>query len=602
MIQLYPRIEDTTQAGEVITDARDAVVSCELRGGYSLRFKTARPLELWQMLKATTQDGDQPFYVADVQDVGELYEITANHVCHLLAHVHIDAIKTSRGDVGAVVAQLNRQLQNNPMRLPFRVVAEGVTGAHELELEHVSALDVLQKGDHCIASEWDCKVLYSNFTIRLVPRQYHPTEHLIAKRKNLLEYAKGKSAGDIATRLHLYAKVREEKPGGEFGGETYEEKTIRATVDSPLAGSYPLIFERAVEVTEDDADTVDKLRAHGLRMFAVEGIDKPREEIQIRGTQELGEGIPIGGSALVYYERENTYSRVDLIAYEFDPIAEEYQVLNFGELPRSLNREIAKRIKKQTERMQALADRAEIQHREALARQNQISAATAQRFGAYNAAMDKANKIIEQQGNQLVEYSAELVRTQKEFQQSYKELRTNIDKTTEEFSTKITQTARKIESTASEIHTRIDNTRSEFSTRITQTARSIELVSDNVETLRGETRRSFADVHIDMRSITSTVGEVRSTANSAYNTANSAYNIGANAQSRVSVLEQTVNGWRYLISDYDSTRLIMKINGAGIIANVPFTATAGAEVFGNMYVHNRCTAGVFHSNASSADW
>lgn len=528
MILKYLKNEDIQKVGQVVK-AKKGTVREEINGEYSLTLETPEPLFLYQLLKADTPSGLQPFIVTAIKDTGGMAKVTAQHITHLLRVMAISGVRGEKITASEAISQLRRMMPR-PSGQPFTFEVEGDSlpfFTRTLEQEPCAVYDAIVGSDSSICGEYGLKVFRDNFTVRITGETAPRTEALIAKRKNLLTGSeRGVSGLGLVTRLHLRAKV---KPEGE------EEKEITAVVDSPLISSYPVVFEKAVTVTDSDIDTAEKLEAYGKRLFDTENLDKPKETVVIKPSLELSKLVHIGQAAKIYYEAEKIYSYIEMVGYEYDAIAKEYISMNFGSLQKNLKREIAKKIKKETVPIERMAADANIR-------------------GMMNRDLIGQNKKDFEKGIGGVLQSLDTQR--KEWISEIRETKQMLDGAKAELSTLIKQTSEAITLQASKI---AENER--------QIA-SLDIRADRIRSVVSEVSRKSDEAYEKASSVEQTassiVSEVREVSSYAQNLNNTVWQNNHDATARISRLEQTADGWSYAFNYANSLSTVLSIRSGGI--------------------------------------
>lgn len=540
MIMVYPKITKTDEVGRVLNFVQKAKVVCEMNGAYHLTFITDEQLLPWQMVKASTPQGLDSFYIQDVKRKNEIYEVTAMHVSNLLKHMHMPGFSASQKTAKEMASQFNQALSANAMGLPFTFTSTIDEGKrHDLHEKPKSAWDILQNGGNSVLHLCDGKLYRNGFELVLGPRKGAESNVLLAERKNLLSYVHDTNIKDVATRLYLYKEIEQERPSeiGEDETLEYGKSFIYAVVDSPLLDKYPFVLEKTIEVSEEDITTAEGLEAYGRRLFD-KGLDKPFEPIEVKPTPDIAQ-INLGESALIYYKDDDVYSRIDFIAYEYDPIAEEYISMNFGELPRSLERVINKQIKQTTEPIRYNADRARIdsmkndmklaQHRQNIAGTKK---AMSSGFRGVNNSIKKTKE----------EFKSEIIAQDEKRAEGEAALRSLIKQTADNILLQVEKIEKRADSNKKSI--------ASLDIRADSITSKVESVERYAENLNNTVYNNYTELKQTANSISSTVYSVKQTADSAYTIA-----------SRV---EQNANSWGVWVN---SIRPNLYVYGSGVRVN-----------------------------------
>ena len=572
MILKYSKNEDIRKIGQVVK-AKKATVREETNGEYSLTLETPEPLFLYQLVKADTPSGLQPFIVTAIKDTGGMAKVTAQHITHLLRVMAISGVRGEKITASKAISQLRRMIPR-PSGQPFTFEVGGDSlplFTRTLEQEPCAVYDAIVGSDSSICGEYGLKVFRDNFKVRITGETAPRTEALIARRKNLLTGSeRGVSGLGLVTRLHLRAKV---KPEGE------EEKEITAVVDSPLIGSYPVVFEKAVTVTDSDIDTAEKLEAYGKRLFDTENLDKPKETVVIKPSLELSKLVHIGQAAKIYYEAEKIYSYIEMVGYEYDAIAKEYISMNFGSLQKNLKREIAKKIKKETVPIERMA-------------------ADANMRGMTNRDLIGQNK--------------------KDFEKGIGGVRQSLDTQRKEWISEIRDTKRML-----------DGAKAELSTLIKQTSEAITLQASKI----AENERQIASLDVRADRIRAAVSEVGRKAEGAYEKASSVEQTADGIISRVSSVQrfaqnlndtvynnhqqflqkssefaQTVESIRMQINNFNTISSRLRLLSWGMLLEGDLrvigkvTVASDIRASGDVVCDSNVYGGAFHSDRAKAWW
>ena len=121
---------------------------------------------------------------------------------------------------------------------------------------------------------------------------------------------------------------------------------LYATVNSPLINEYPYVFEKDIELRDEEFKTKEDLIRYGDEYFTSERPDLPMETLTFTATSEVvNSGLGLGDSAVILYEDYGLYKDLPLVEYEFSPIQNRYRKVTFGEVGINLKASIVGEFK-----------------------------------------------------------------------------------------------------------------------------------------------------------------------------------------------------------------------------------------------------------------
>ncbi|WP_028822316.1 phage tail spike protein [Propionimicrobium lymphophilum] len=352
MISVHERSTKTfTSTGLAVLDREiiDPVVAEELNGGFTLRFNypadgpAAQYLMLENIVAAPAPgiQSRQGFRITEVTTTLDgLLEITAHHVFYdLAANLVADTYVVNKTAVDALKQLLDAanskhgftaSSSDNATRASARIVRQSIAAA---------ILD--SKADSSFVSRWGGELAFDNWHIHHAPRRGRDAGVVIRDRKNLTGYESVLDYTTVVTRI---------LPVGYDGlllPELY--------VDSPRINDYltPRIkvirygsvkaIKDAEKPREDELplpQAYEKLRQLAKAEYATRHVDQPHCAYKIsfvdlastkeyKGFRDL-ETVALGDTVTVRHDDLNVALTARVIAYDYDPLVEEYLSIELG--------------------------------------------------------------------------------------------------------------------------------------------------------------------------------------------------------------------------------------------------------------------------------
>lgn len=344
MIEYFPPGTTIFKGGTLLPKAFDAKITHERNGRFDLEFKYPLVYEfvddkLKDFKKSTIFYADVPymkkqaFYLSKIKKMKGYVEVYAKHIFFLLDKNITKDIKSS-GVVGSTIIKRFQESLQIPHNFHF---STNITEKHTFNAPgYQNAMSVLAEGKHSILGQWGGVLVMDNWDIRLMKRWGRDTEYLIAKRKNINDIEIDEDSEGVVTRLFLTRELEDDEGNSEV---------ITAIVDSPLIDEYPEIYGDTREVQDEKVTNKEELIRYGEDIFRLQRIDLPDESFSIDVTDDVKEyEFTIDDTALVYYEDYDIYKRVMVTSYTYDPVANRYLKVNFGDKPRTMLQETSERI------------------------------------------------------------------------------------------------------------------------------------------------------------------------------------------------------------------------------------------------------------------
>lgn len=403
--------KDSFEVVRTLQDVREAKVKHDLYDKFDLEFTSSENLALWDRIELYIQGQVEYFYITRCKKEPNKNVYYAKHISELLRY-KIEDFSIAQGEFSKVKEKVTQLLAKHGFTL--EVFGKSSVRA-DFNVYNASILELLDTGERSVRGLWGGFFLREGLKIKWYFDDVKKTDVLIAQRKNIVDYLDESNLKDFATRL----KVRNTfSPIGNTEVDS-EDQSLFTIVDSPLIRAYPVVIEQAINLNMEEYDTLDKLKLYANRMFK-EGKDKPKTHFSFTPSPDImKQGLCMGASALIYYERQSVYDRVRLTSYVYDPMSQTFTSLGFGEAPKSLEQVIRRQINRETKPMRHSMEK-------------------------IHAQQNKQKKSIKKQ-------QADLRQQAEVFERKISDTVDLVDGTKAELSTRIRQTAERIELTATKV-------------------------------------------------------------------------------------------------------------------------------------------------------
>ncbi|EOO29541.1 phage minor structural protein [Bacillus cereus VD133] len=348
MITLYkPNETDFTHNGIGVLNKHiyHATVEEELNGLFVFTFKyplfapSGTKIDGMSLIKVPTPDGEQLFRVVTPKvSMGEIqavcyhvfYDLTEN----LIEDIYID---TTSGN-GA----MNRISSGCQYKHPFTFYSDipKVASSRLVRRNPVEAL-LETSQDNSFVNRWGGELKRDNFEVKMLQSRGQNRGIVIQHKKDLLGYEGSVDWKSPVTRI---------MPKG-FDGLLLPEKYV----DSPLLGKYPHPKIRVMEFShikaaigdrakDEDAVPLEEayrlLRKAAKEMFDIQKVDQPKATYKVE-FQELSQTeeyknyailqrVYMGDIVTVRHVEDGLDIQAKVIAYQYDPIKEEYMEVTIG--------------------------------------------------------------------------------------------------------------------------------------------------------------------------------------------------------------------------------------------------------------------------------
>lgn len=329
-------------------------ISQEANSDYKLSFKYPakhdyRPLiKKGIILEADDLHGTQLFRVFEITKRHGYINVYANQIADDLNGYAINSISVDRVQGMKVMSELAGSIKRDH---PFSFFSD-IDGRHTFNQSDVSVMDALANGKHSVMGQWGGELVRDKYQVNLLKKAGKDTEALFMYKKNLKSYEETDTIKGLISILHLVAEVEEEHEGeareasdGNIGhSESPKKKTIRATVESKLKDTHPIIVEKSIKVQDQDVKTEEDLLAYGKKYFESTLCDIPGNSLKIDVTNNYEGNVRLFDTAIVFHELYDRDLRMQITGYKFAPMVNRLKSISFGEIKTNLAKQISSQI------------------------------------------------------------------------------------------------------------------------------------------------------------------------------------------------------------------------------------------------------------------
>ena len=315
----------------------DDDISQQENNTYQLTFKYPVSDEKWILLQnevhllADDLSGEQEFVIIDIQKEHGYITVYANQVATLLNGYSIRKINVDRANGFTV---MNKLVEGLKRECPFTFFSD-ISELHTLNIENVSVIDALLKGQHSIIGQWGGDLVRDKYSVRLLKNGGIENQSLFMYKKNLSEYKESTTTKSLKTRIHFRKVIT-------ASGEGEKDKILEATVDSPLVDKYKHIYEDDMEVQDQDIKTIEDLKEYGKKYFQSSLCDLPDESLEIDVLGHADQPVKLFDTVSIFYELYNVDIRKKITSYNYSPMSKKLKKIGFGKISRSLGGAIGK--------------------------------------------------------------------------------------------------------------------------------------------------------------------------------------------------------------------------------------------------------------------
>lgn len=315
----------------------DDDISQQENNTYQLTFKHPVSDEKWSLLQnevhllADDLSGEQEFVIFDIQKEHGYITVYANQVATLLNGYSIRKINVDRANGFTV---MNKLVEGLKRECPFTFFSD-ISELHTLNIENVSVIDALLKGQHSIIGQWGGDLVRDKYSVRLLKNGGIENQSLFMYKKNLSEYKESNTTKSLKTRIHFRKVIT-------ASGEGEKDQVLEVTVDSPLIDKYKHIYEDDMEVQDQDVKTIEDLKEYGKKYFQSSLCDLPDESLEIDVLGHADQPVKLFDTVSIFYELYNIDIRKKITSYNYSPMSKKLKKIGFGKISRSLGGAIGK--------------------------------------------------------------------------------------------------------------------------------------------------------------------------------------------------------------------------------------------------------------------
>ena len=315
----------------------DDDISQQENNTYQLTFKYPVSDKKWSLLQnevhllADDLSGEQEFVIFDIQKEHGYITVYANQVATLLNGYSIRKINVDRANGFTV---MNKLVEGLKRECPFTFFSD-ISELHTLNIENVSVIDALLKGQHSIIGQWGGDLVRDKYSVRLLKNGGIENQSLFMYKKNLSEYKESTTTKSLKTRIHFRKVIT-------ASGEGEKDKILETTVDSPLVDKYKHIYEDDMDVQDQDVKTIEDLKEYGKKYFQSSLCDLPDESLEIDVLGHADQPVKLFDTVSIFYELYNIDIRKKITSYNYSPMSKKLKKIGFGKISRSLGGAIGK--------------------------------------------------------------------------------------------------------------------------------------------------------------------------------------------------------------------------------------------------------------------
>ncbi len=315
----------------------DDDISQQENNTYQLTFKYPVSDEKWSLLQnevhllADDLSGEQEFVIIDIQKEHGYITVYANQVATLLNGYSIRKINVDRVNGFTV---MNKLVEGLKRECPFTFFSD-ISELHTLNVENMSVIDALLKGQHSIVGQWGGDLVRDKYSVRLLKNGGIENQSLFMYKKNLSEYKESTTTKSLKTRIHFRKVIT-------ASGEGEKDQILEATVDSPLVDKYKHIYEDDMDVQDQDVKTIEDLKEYGKKYFQSSLCDMPDESLEIDVLGHADQTVKLFDTVSIFYELYNVDIRKKITSYNYSPMSKKLKKIGFGKISRSLGGAIGK--------------------------------------------------------------------------------------------------------------------------------------------------------------------------------------------------------------------------------------------------------------------
>ena len=298
---------------------------------YPLTFRFPTSDSLWEKLKEETfltaddLHGEQDFVIFEVEKKHGYIQVYANQVFTLLNNYVINPISLDRQTGSTALSRFAGAITRNN---PFSFFSD-IEDRHTFNVSSKNAMEAFAKDKHSIIGQWGGNLVRHGYQVRLLKNGGSENESLFMYKKNLSSYQHKTSTKSLKTRITFVATVKGE-------GEKAPDRTLTATIDSPLINKYSQIYEDVIEVNDQDVKDEASLRKYGEQYYRTSLCDMMEDSLEIEVVGQSDVPVQMFDVVSIFHERYNLDVRKKITKYTYSPMAKKLKSIGFGQFQSGL--------------------------------------------------------------------------------------------------------------------------------------------------------------------------------------------------------------------------------------------------------------------------
>ena len=320
-----------TEGNTPLNEAYNDEIVQERNNTYQLTFRFPTSDPKWELLREETfltaddLNGEQDFYIFEVEKQQGYIQVYANQVISLLNNYIVSSIDVDRVSGTRVLSALAGSITRTN---PFSFFSD-IDDRHTLNIKDKNAMEVLAKDKHSILGQWGGDMVRNGYNLRLLKNGGSENESLFMYKKNLSSYQHKTSTKSLKTRITFKTTVKGE-------GEKAPDVNYVVVIDSPLLGKYSQIYEAVVEVNDQNVKDQASLIEYGKQYFRTSMCDMLEDNLEISVVGQSDVAVRMFDVVSIYHEWYGLDVRKKITKYTYSPMAKRLKSIGFGTFQSSL--------------------------------------------------------------------------------------------------------------------------------------------------------------------------------------------------------------------------------------------------------------------------
>ena len=320
-----------TEGNTPLNEAYNDEIVQERNNTYQLTFRFPTSDPKWELLREETfltaddLNGEQDFYIFEVEKQQGYIQVYANQVISLLNNYIVSSIDVDRVSGTRVLSALAGSITRAN---PFSFFSD-IDDRHTLNIKDKNAMEVLAKDKHSILGQWGGDMVRNGYNLRLLKNGGSENESLFMYKKNLSSYQHKTSTKSLKTRITFKTTVKGE-------GEKASDVDYVVVIDSPLLGKYSQIYEAVVEVNDQNVKDQASLIEYGKQYFRTSMCDMLEDNLEISVVGQSDVAVRMFDVVSIYHEWYGLDVRKKITKYTYSPMAKRLKSIGFGTFQSSL--------------------------------------------------------------------------------------------------------------------------------------------------------------------------------------------------------------------------------------------------------------------------